>query len=152
MSSLATRVPSAEEGADWVHFTFPEAHRRQIRSTNPLECLNKELDEGDRRPASRGTCAGAQGRLEMLTSCPRSCGRRSSTASPTGKRGVVVQVETAAVALAVSWSRSRGSSSRSLVLATSISWIRPALRRAKAVPALWSADAALAVLRSLTPT
>jgi transposase-like protein len=26
-----------------VHFTFPEAHRRQIRSTNPLERLNKEL-------------------------------------------------------------------------------------------------------------
>ncbi len=26
-----------------VHFTFPEAHRRQIRSTNPLERLNKEV-------------------------------------------------------------------------------------------------------------
>jgi len=26
-----------------VHFTFPEAHRRQIRSTNPLERLNKEI-------------------------------------------------------------------------------------------------------------
>ena len=26
-----------------VHFTFPETHRRQIRSTNPLERLNKEL-------------------------------------------------------------------------------------------------------------
>jgi putative transposase len=26
-----------------VHFTFPESHRRQIRSTNPLERLNKEL-------------------------------------------------------------------------------------------------------------
>jgi transposase-like protein len=25
------------------HFTFPESHRRQIRSTNPLERLNKEL-------------------------------------------------------------------------------------------------------------
>jgi transposase-like protein len=39
-----------------VHFTFPEAHRRQIRSTNPLERLNKEipvldwcLPEGPRR-------------------------------------------------------------------------------------------------------
>jgi len=26
-----------------VHFTFPESHRRQIRSTNPLERLNKEV-------------------------------------------------------------------------------------------------------------
>ena len=26
-----------------AHFTFPETHRRQIRSTNPLERLNKEL-------------------------------------------------------------------------------------------------------------
>ena len=26
-----------------VHFTFPDAHRRQIRSTNPLERLNKEI-------------------------------------------------------------------------------------------------------------
>lgn len=26
-----------------VHFTFPETHRRQIRSTNPLERLNKEI-------------------------------------------------------------------------------------------------------------
>ena len=25
------------------HFTFPESHRRQIRSTNPLERLNKEI-------------------------------------------------------------------------------------------------------------
>ena len=47
MSSSATRVPSAEEGAGWVHVTFPEAHRRQIRSTNPLERLNKELNDGD---------------------------------------------------------------------------------------------------------
>jgi transposase-like protein len=26
-----------------VHFTFPESHRRQIRSTNPQERLNKEI-------------------------------------------------------------------------------------------------------------
>jgi putative transposase len=26
-----------------AHFTFPESHRRQIRSTNPLERLNKEV-------------------------------------------------------------------------------------------------------------
>ena len=26
-----------------THFTFPETHRRQIRSTNPLERLNKEI-------------------------------------------------------------------------------------------------------------
>ena len=26
-----------------AHFDFPESHRRQIRSTNPLERLNKEI-------------------------------------------------------------------------------------------------------------
>lgn len=26
-----------------AHFTFPDTHRRQIRSTNPLERLNKEI-------------------------------------------------------------------------------------------------------------
>ena len=26
-----------------AHFAFPETHRRQIRSTNPLERLNKEI-------------------------------------------------------------------------------------------------------------
>ncbi len=26
-----------------IHFTFPQTHRRQIRSTNPLERLNKEI-------------------------------------------------------------------------------------------------------------
>ena len=26
-----------------VHFTFPETHRPRIRSTNPLERLNKEI-------------------------------------------------------------------------------------------------------------
>jgi len=26
-----------------AHFAFPESHRRQIRSTNPLERLNKEI-------------------------------------------------------------------------------------------------------------
>ena len=31
-----------------VHFTFPEAHRRQIRSTNPLERLNKEINAAPR--------------------------------------------------------------------------------------------------------
>ncbi len=41
------------------------------------------------------------------------------------KRGVVVQVETVAVALPPPWSRSCGSSSRSLALATSISRNRP---------------------------
>ena len=34
----------AEAEADLlVHFTFPETHRRQIRSTNPQERLNKEI-------------------------------------------------------------------------------------------------------------
>jgi putative transposase len=27
-----------------AHFAFPETHRRQIRSTNPLERLNKEIN------------------------------------------------------------------------------------------------------------
>jgi transposase-like protein len=40
-------VPADEEGAGWVLFKFPEAHRRQIGSTNPLERLNKELNDGD---------------------------------------------------------------------------------------------------------
>jgi len=41
---LRTRFPAVAEllldaEADLlVHFTFPEAHRRQIRSTNPLTC------------------------------------------------------------------------------------------------------------------
>jgi Transposase, Mutator family len=42
----------AEAEADLLaHFTFPETNRRQIRSTNPLERLNKEIqapDEGGR--------------------------------------------------------------------------------------------------------
>jgi len=46
---LASRFPAVADllvdaEADLlVHFTFPEAHRRQIRSTNPLERLNKEI-------------------------------------------------------------------------------------------------------------
>jgi transposase-like protein len=46
---LSARFPAVAElltdaEADLlVHFTFPEAHRRQIRSTNPQERLNKEI-------------------------------------------------------------------------------------------------------------
>ena len=46
---LATRFPAVAElltDAEpdlLVHFTFPEAHRRQLRSTNPLERLNREI-------------------------------------------------------------------------------------------------------------
>jgi transposase-like protein len=40
--AVADLLTSAEAGL-LVHFTFPEAHRRQIRSTNPLERLNKEI-------------------------------------------------------------------------------------------------------------
>jgi putative transposase len=49
VDSLRPRFPAVAEllidaEADLlVHFTFPEAHRRQIRSTNPLERLNKEI-------------------------------------------------------------------------------------------------------------
>ena len=40
------RVAELLEGAEddlLAHFTFPAAHRRQIRSTNPQERLNKEI-------------------------------------------------------------------------------------------------------------
>jgi len=46
---LAARFPAVAElltDAEpdlLVHFTFPDAHRRQLRSTNPLERLNKEI-------------------------------------------------------------------------------------------------------------
>jgi putative transposase len=49
IESLRPRFPAVAElltdaEADLlVHFTFPETHRRQIRSTNPLERLNKEI-------------------------------------------------------------------------------------------------------------
>ena len=40
--AVADLLTSAEAGL-LAHFAFPESHRRQIRSTNPLERLNKEL-------------------------------------------------------------------------------------------------------------
>ena len=40
--SVATLVRDAEDDV-LAYFSFPEPHRRQIRSTNPLERLNKEL-------------------------------------------------------------------------------------------------------------
>ena len=40
--NVAELVIEAEDDV-LAHFAFPEAHRRQIRSTNPLERLNKEL-------------------------------------------------------------------------------------------------------------
>jgi transposase-like protein len=49
VDGLAERFPAVarlltEAEADLlVHFTFPEGHRRQIRSTNPQERLNKEI-------------------------------------------------------------------------------------------------------------
>jgi putative transposase len=49
IESIRPRFPAvadllADAEADLlVHFTFPETHRRQIRSTNPLERLNKEV-------------------------------------------------------------------------------------------------------------
>lgn len=49
VDGLAARFPSVAEllvGAETdllVHFTFPDSHRRQIRSTNPQERLNKEI-------------------------------------------------------------------------------------------------------------
>ena len=49
VDGLEARFPAVAEllvGAETdllVHFTFPDGHRRQIRSTNPLERLNKEI-------------------------------------------------------------------------------------------------------------
>ncbi len=49
VDGLEVRFPKVAElliGAEadlLTHFTFPESHRRQIRSTNPLERLNKEV-------------------------------------------------------------------------------------------------------------
>jgi len=49
VDGLRARFPAvaellvAAEADLLVHFTFPDAHRRQIRSTNPLERLNKEI-------------------------------------------------------------------------------------------------------------
>ncbi len=49
VDGLGERFPAVAEmlmGAETdllVHFTFPELHRRQIRSTNPLERLNREI-------------------------------------------------------------------------------------------------------------
>ncbi len=40
--AVAELLTSAEPDL-LVHFAFPEIHRRQIRSTNPLERLNKEI-------------------------------------------------------------------------------------------------------------
>ena len=51
---------AAAEADLLVHFTVPDSHRRQIRSTTPLERLNKEipvldwcLPEGPRRRSVR---------------------------------------------------------------------------------------------------
>ena len=49
IDSLEPRFPAVAkllldaEGDLLAHFSFPETHRRQIRSTNPLERLNKEI-------------------------------------------------------------------------------------------------------------
>ncbi len=49
VDGLQARFPAVAElliGAEvdlLVHFTFPDSHRRQIRSTNPQERLNKEI-------------------------------------------------------------------------------------------------------------
>jgi hypothetical protein len=109
MSSSATRVPSAEEGAGWVHVTFPEAHRRQIRSTNPLERLNKELNDGDEdrlREDLRGSATTATG----ADALPRTVA--SSTASTTGNEASSFRSRPSRSRWPPPWSRSCGSSSR----------------------------------------
>lgn len=42
LSAVADLLADAEDDL-LAHFTFPETHRRQIRSTNPLERLDKEV-------------------------------------------------------------------------------------------------------------
>lgn len=51
--------------------------------------------------------------------CPRTCGRRSSSASPTGNEASSFRSRPWRPRWPPSWSRSCGSSSRSLALATS---------------------------------
>ena len=66
--SLAARFPAVadpltEAEPDLLaHFSFPEAHRTRIRSTNPPERLNQEIYRrtavvAERRPARRATCS-----------------------------------------------------------------------------------------------
>ena len=46
LDELSEAVAELLEGAEddlLAHFTFPATHRRQIRSTNPQERLNKEI-------------------------------------------------------------------------------------------------------------
>jgi hypothetical protein len=89
------------QGAGWVHFTFPEAHRRQIRSTNPLERLNNELTMGieDRRREDLRRSARTATGADVL---PEDLCQKIQHRIAHRKRGVVVQVETVAVELAAS--------------------------------------------------
>ena len=47
MSPSATRMPSAEEGAGWVHFTFPEAPSASDPEQELARRLNKDLNDAD---------------------------------------------------------------------------------------------------------
>ena len=70
--AVAELLTRAEAGL-LAHFAFPETHRRQIRSTNPLERLNKEIqapDGGRRDLPDAGECH-PPGRHD-----PRRAGRR----------------------------------------------------------------------------
>jgi putative transposase len=53
--AVATLLADAEPDL-LAHFTFPEVHRSRIRSTNPLERLNKEVKR--RRPSSASSRRG----------------------------------------------------------------------------------------------
>ncbi len=100
IDTFAPRFPAvAELLADaqpdlLAHFAFPESHRRQIRSTNPLERLNKEIQAPDRRrrdlpqpglghPAGRDDPGRARrrvaGRVALLPAGDDGAHRRPST-------------------------------------------------------------------------
>ena len=68
--AVAELLTSAEAGL-LAHFAFPEPHRRQIRSTNPLERLNKEIPDRGRRDLPDARLGPAPGRHD-----PRRTGRR----------------------------------------------------------------------------
>jgi hypothetical protein len=64
LASRAVAEPLTDAEPDLlVHFTFPEAHRGQLRSTKPLERLNKEIK---RRTAVVGVFPSRPGLVRLV--------------------------------------------------------------------------------------